>query len=201
MIEGTHIRLRPVRDEDWPLFERWSQSRDALWGPFQRFQMDHLPLLRQAYRQTGLLARESGFLLVETTADQRVVGFVRYTLIKFPDADLPHPEIGFGITDVSQRGKGFAREAVGLAVAYLFSGYAAERVSAFTDMENAAAKRALEALGFLREGVLRRASFRDGDWRDIAVYGLLRGEWKPAGANAQTARIAHAPERSGGPVG
>jgi RimJ/RimL family protein N-acetyltransferase len=180
MIKGARIQLRPIRDEDWPLFEAWGQSREALWGAFQRFQIDHLPLLRQAYQQTGLLTRDSGFLLIEPVDDRRVVGFVRYTLMKFPDADFPHPEIGFGITEVSARGKGLAQEAVGLLVAYLFSGYAVERISALTDAENVPAQKLLEALGFRREGVLRKASFRDGSWREIAVYGLLRSEWSGA---------------------
>ena len=35
----------------------------------------------------------------------------------------------------------------------------------------------LEKLGFHKEGVLRRAWFRDGDWCDIIIYGLLREEW------------------------
>jgi len=182
MIEGTRVRLRPIRDEDWPIFEEWGQSREALWGSFQRHQLDHLPTLRQAYDRTGLLSRESGFLLVELCQDGRVVGFVRYTLLQFPDADMPYPEIGFGIPDNDARGKGYATEAVGLLVDYILSGYPAERVAAFTEAGNLPAQSVLERLGFQREGVLRRSTFRDGHWRDMAIYGLLRKEWKPAEA-------------------
>lgn len=32
MIEGARIRLRPIRDDDWPIFEEWGQSREALRG-------------------------------------------------------------------------------------------------------------------------------------------------------------------------
>lgn len=179
MLKTTRILLRPIRDDDWSVIAEWAQSREALWGPFQRFQLDRLRLLREAYLQTGLLKRESGFLLIETIEDQRVIGFVRYTLIDFPDADLPYPEIGFGIPEVSARGKGFAKEAAGCLVSYLLSGYPVARVAAFTDVENLPAQRVLEGLGFRREGVLRRASFRDGQWRDLTVYGLLREDWKP----------------------
>lgn len=176
MIEGERIRLRPARDDDWSLLEEWGQSREALWGPFQRFQLDHLTTLRRAYHETGFLTRESGILLIETIDGGHVIGFVRYSLTKFPDADFPHPEIGFVIANVNWRGKGLAQEAAGLLVTYLFSGYATERISALTDLENAAAQRVLEAQGFQREGILRRASFRDGHWRDIAIYGLLRSD-------------------------
>jgi RimJ/RimL family protein N-acetyltransferase len=182
VIRGTRLLLRPIRDEDWQIVEEWGHSREALWGQFRRFQMDHLPMLREAYRQTGLLTRESGFLLIEALEERRVVGFVRYTLVQFPDADYPYPEIGFGIPEAGARRKGFAKEAVGLLVDYLLSGYPAERVAAFTDVENVPAQRVLEGLGSQREGVLRRASFRDGHWCDLAVYGILREERKLVGA-------------------
>ncbi|HUH97769.1 MAG TPA: GNAT family protein [Anaerolineales bacterium] len=179
MLKGPHLSLRPIQDKDWPTVEEWGQSREALWGPFQRFQLDHVPLLQQAYRQTGLLKRESGMLLIETLEDGQVIGYVRYTLIPYPDSDLPQPEIGFGIALASARGKGYAKEAVQLLVDYLFSGYPAERIGAFTESENTPARKVMESLGFQREGTLRRALFRDGQWRDICIYGLLRGEWKP----------------------
>ena len=102
-----------------------------------------------------------------------------HILMRFPDADMPHPEIGCGITEVSARRQGLAKEAVGLLVGYLFAGYTSERISAVTDAENGPAQRLLEALGFRREGVLRRASFRDGKWCDMVIYGLLRDEWQP----------------------
>ncbi|MGD2040725.1 MAG: GNAT family protein [Anaerolineae bacterium] len=174
MIVGDCVLLRAIQDEDWPTVEAWGKSRDALWGEFQRFQLDHVPLLREAYQKTGLLSRDSGLLLIETRHDRQVIGFVRYTLLQVPDADLPHPEIGFGIPEVSARGQGYAREAVGLLVEYLFSGYPMERIAAFTDEENLPAQHVLEGVGFQREGVLRRAMFRDGAWRDVAIYAVLR---------------------------
>ena len=103
-----------------------------------------------------------------------MIGFVRFTLIPYPDHDLPHPEIGFGIPNASARGKGYAQEAIRLIVDYLFSGYPIERISAFTDIENIPAQRVMERIGFCREGILRRAMFRDGEWRDVALYGILR---------------------------
>jgi RimJ/RimL family protein N-acetyltransferase len=178
MIKSSRVILRPIRDEDWSIIEEWGKSREALWGAFQRFQLDHIPLLRQAYQQTGLLRRGSGFLLIETLENPKVIGFVRYTLIPYPDSDTPHPEIGFGIPVVSEQGKGYAKEAVGLLVDYLFSGYPAERIVAFTDVENIPSQRIMERIGFQKEGTLRRAMFRDGQWHDVAVYGILRREWK-----------------------
>ena len=51
-----------------------------------------------------------------------------------------------------------------------------ERVEASTDVENVPEQRALERAGFTREGVLRRAQWRAGDWHDVVLYSKLRGE-------------------------
>ena len=176
MIKGSRILLRPIQDKDWIFFEEWGRSKDALWGPYQRFQLDHVPILRQAYQKTRLLTRESGFLLIETIQDQQVIGYTRYTLIPYPDADNPHPEIGFGVPAASSQGKGYAKEAVRLLVVYLFAGYPVERIIAFTDTENVPAHRVMKSVGFQQEGILRRSMFRDGQWRDLAIYGILRSE-------------------------
>jgi RimJ/RimL family protein N-acetyltransferase len=45
---------------------------------------------------------------------------------------------------------------------------------AYTEVDNAVEQRVLEKCGFRREGVLRQAGFRGGQWRDVAVYALLR---------------------------
>jgi RimJ/RimL family protein N-acetyltransferase len=176
MIKGKDIILRPIQDQDWTTIEEWGQDRNGLWGAYQRFQLDHMPLLRKAYQQSGMLSRESGMLLVETISDPQVVGFVRYTLIPYPDADMPVPEIGFGIPVFSAQGKGYAKQAVWLLLDYLFAGYPVERIMAFTEKENIPAQRVLQAIGFQQEGHLRRSMFRDGHWRDVLIYGILRQE-------------------------
>ena len=35
---------------------------------------------------------------------------------------------------------------------------------------------ALEKAGFSREGVVRHAQFRNGEWRDVALYSRLRAD-------------------------
>lgn len=176
MIKGSNLLLRPIQEEDWSVIEAWGKDQNAFWGPFQRFQLDHVPQLRQAYQKMGLLTRQAGFLLIEIMQTQEIIGFVRYTLISYPDADTPYPEIGFGIPEISAQGKGFAKEAVKLLIDYLFAGYPVERIMAFTDEENIPAQRVLEKNGFQREGQLRRSMFRQGKWHDTLIYGLLRDE-------------------------
>ena len=74
------------------------------------------------------------------------------------------------------RGKGHGTEAQRLGAAYLFEHTMMERVEAGTETGNVGEQRALEKAGFTREGVLRRACFRGGEWRDMVIFSKLRGE-------------------------
>jgi RimJ/RimL family protein N-acetyltransferase len=62
---------------------------------------------------------------------------------------------------------------------YLFHHTPAERIEARTHVENMAEQKALEKAGFQREGLLRSAEFRAGQWRDGWIYSRLRGERSP----------------------
>jgi RimJ/RimL family protein N-acetyltransferase len=74
------------------------------------------------------------------------------------------------------RGTGVGTEAQRQLVRYLFAHTAVPRIEADTEVGNIAEQRALEKAGFTREGVLRSVVFRDGSWRDLVRYSILRGE-------------------------
>ena len=74
MIIGKHVALRPLVDDDWSTIEEWAQTRNGLWGPYQRFQLDHIPALKDAYRKTGLLDRDSGFGLHTMRERMELIG-------------------------------------------------------------------------------------------------------------------------------
>jgi RimJ/RimL family protein N-acetyltransferase len=60
---------------------------------------------------------------------------------------------------------------------YLFLTTSVRRVEAVTNAANLPEQRALSKAGFTREGVLRQAEFRFGDWHDLHMFSLLRDEW------------------------
>jgi RimJ/RimL family protein N-acetyltransferase len=76
----------------------------------------------------------------------------------------------------AHRGQGHGSAAQRLGADYLFEHTMMERVEASTEAGNLAEQRALEKAGFTREGVLRHACFRGGEWRDMVVFSRLRGE-------------------------
>jgi RimJ/RimL family protein N-acetyltransferase len=97
-----------------------------------------------------------------------------------PDAGDPRQaEIGFTIAPPFQ-GKGYATEAAGLLLGYLFGARGKHRVTASCDARNLASAAVLERLGLRREGHLRESSWYKGEWTDDLLYAMLRREWAAA---------------------
>ena len=70
------------------------------------------------------------------------------------------------------------KEAKYLLLRHAFEVLRAERVQFKVDLRNERSQRALEALGAVREGVLRKSRrLPDGAFRDDVVYSVLKEEW------------------------
>ncbi len=174
MLRGEKIYLRPVRQDDLPTLA--ARTNDILFQTeFNFFGLQHNSL-EKYFQQDGLLGREHGTLVVVTCESDQVVGDVSYRQVRYGPGDMSIAyNIGIGLAP-EHRGKGYGVEAQQLLADYLFSVYPIMRVEATTDSTNRAEMRALEKAGFTREGALRKAQWRNGDWHDLVVYSKLRGE-------------------------
>ena len=85
-------------------------------------------------------------------------------------------EIGFWIFPEHQR-KGYCAEAIHLIVDYLFLNWNIHRIQCLTHPKNAPTQKLLEKTGFMKEGVLRKYYFMNGEWVDLVMYSKLREEW------------------------
>jgi RimJ/RimL family protein N-acetyltransferase len=84
----------------------------------------------------------------------------------------------------------FNSEAKLLLMRRAFDDLGAERVEWHTDIRNERSQRAIERLGAVREGVMRRHRLRpDGTWRDTVLYAMTADAW-PAARERLTARLA-----------
>ncbi|KRC61182.1 hypothetical protein ASE14_09645 [Agromyces sp. Root81] len=65
-----------------------------------------------------------------------------------------------------------------MLIDYLFTHTTAHRIEATTSLEAAPKRLEAKPAGMSREGTIRQAEWREGDWRDIALYAILRPEWE-----------------------
>jgi RimJ/RimL family protein N-acetyltransferase len=94
-------------------------------------------------------------------------------------------EIGYGLAR-PYWSKGYMREALTAIIHYAFGALGARRIEADVDPRNEASLRALERLGFRREGLLRERWQVGDEISDSALLGLLAREWKGRAATPTT---------------
>jgi len=80
--------------------------------------------------------------------------------------------------EVDYKGKGVAKEASRLILEYGFEKLDLNRIYLFTEVENTAAQRLFEKVGFVKEGIIRKDIISHGKYVDRIAYGFLREDWK-----------------------
>ena len=160
------MNLRVVEKEDLPLIVEWANDPE--------FNGEHEPIMQLSRTELekwhANLAPEEKWFLIEKKGGTKV-GMVRH------DSRAWATTVG-SVLIPSERGKGYCTEALRIMVDYLFLSKDIVRVQACANEENAASQRVLEKVGFTKEGTMRKSSFSRGKWVDMAVYSILREEWK-----------------------
>lgn len=174
MLVGGKVDLRPVTVTDLDLLEAWSND-PAVESEYGTFGLQPSGRMQRAFAETGLLSDSGGSLIVATKSGE-IAGHMTYRRVAHgPWESSRAYQIGITLAPM-HRGRGYGAEAQRLLTAYLFATYPIERVEAETDVTNVAEQHALARAGFMPEGILRRAQFRNGAWHDLMLYSKLRGE-------------------------
>jgi RimJ/RimL family protein N-acetyltransferase len=92
-------------------------------------------------------------------------------------------EIGYGLAR-AHWGRGFMHEALTAAVDHAFGPLGLRRLEADIDPRNDASVRAVERLGFVREGLLRERWVVADEISDTVFMGLLAREWQERRASS-----------------
>jgi RimJ/RimL family protein N-acetyltransferase len=167
------LALRPIAEADLAVLERLTQDPGVA-GEFTWTGWRDLLRFRQGWEEDRLVGEDSGVLMI-ARGDERI-GFVSWFKVDFPPAYC----WSMGIALLPEaRGKGHGTEAHRVLTRYLFAHTTVHRIEAATEAENLAEQRVLEKAGFSREGVMRGMFWRDGAYRDAALYSLLRTDLAP----------------------
>lgn len=184
VLIGTHARLEPLAPSHaTQLFEAGAVDevwRHLVWPPF-RTVADADAYIRSATDGTQL-----AFATVDSVTG-RVVGSTRYLDIRPEHRGL---EIGWTwLTPAAQR-TAINTECKWLLLRHAFETIGCERVQLKTDHLNERSQRAIERIGAVREGVLRRhMQRRNGTWRDTVMYSIIAPEW--TAVRARLLRLLH----------
>jgi RimJ/RimL family protein N-acetyltransferase len=93
--------------------------------------------------------------------------------------------LGAFIGRPENRGKGYAGEALLLAVEYAMNALGMERLYMYVLADNLPARRHLERCGFQVEGTMRRHIFKNGVFKDVLVMGMCASDYAEFQKNAK----------------
>ncbi len=167
-VETADVRLRPILEADLCLWDRHA-SDPSFAGTFEWRGFGDAMKHRRRWQEDGFLDRDPRYLAVSVA--EEAVGLVCWMAPRRACAGVL--EVGVVIAP-EHRGKGIGTRAQELLVQYLLDTTTVHRVQATTEVDNIAEQKALQRCGFVHEGVMRAAAFRDGAWRDVAMYARLR---------------------------
>jgi ribosomal-protein-alanine N-acetyltransferase len=184
-VRGPQLMLRYAREDDAPALFALASNPDVTrffsWGPY--------------------------------TDESEASAYVRSLNRKRADGErlelvIVHPEGGvIGVTGLSEFslrdrravigtwhgrewwGTGANRQSKTLVLALAFRGLGLERVTAWCGADNGRSQTALERLGFVHEGILRRWHVHHGVPKDVISYSMLREEWESGDLAREPAEI------------
>ncbi|TWT45540.1 putative ribosomal N-acetyltransferase YdaF [Phycisphaerae bacterium RAS1] len=175
-LAGRHVRLAPLTLEHAPGL--LAAGRDEpIWTWLIREPLRSVDDAR-GYISDALEQQARGTQLAFVTLDAacgEVIGSTRYLNILPADRVL---EIGWTWLSVARQRTAANTECKYLLLRHAFETLGALRVQLKTDLLNEKSQRAIERIGGLREGVLRRyQATRGGRQRDTVMYSILSEEW------------------------
>ena len=174
MLSGSQVTLAPLTQADVPLLFTWINDREQVLhnAPYKPVsERQHQDWFDGLSRRTDL-----AMFGIRLRDGNRLIGSCQLHNISSVHRSA---ELQIRLGDVAVRGKGHGTEAVQLLLNHAFRDLNLHRVYLHVFAGNEAALRVYEKVGFVKEGVLRRAAHIDGQYVDVVVMGILADEWRP----------------------
>ncbi|MBC7338495.1 MAG: GNAT family N-acetyltransferase [Firmicutes bacterium] len=172
MLVGEKVVLRPPEMEDVDTLLRWINDREV-----GRHLMPHFPYSRAQERDwiERVSRSESDRVLIIQTHEGRPIGVMGLHRI---DQVHRQAELGIFIGEKEYWGQGYGTDAIRTLLRFAFDAMNFHRIYLRVNADNVRAQRCYEKCGFVREGTLREAVFRDGGWRDQHLMAVLADEFR-----------------------
>jgi RimJ/RimL family protein N-acetyltransferase len=172
-LESERLRMTQVAEADWEFFHRVHTTAEVMRyisDPLTdeeiraRFDVRLLPWDKEQPHWLSLVIREKS-----SGAAAGITG-MRPEWMPYQQA-----EVGFLLLPEFQ-GRGYAGESLSSVISFAFGECRFHKLKALVTGGNEPSCRALERVGFQREGVIRDNFQLYGQWKDDVLFGLLEHE-------------------------
>lgn len=176
ILETNRVLLRPVDKNDYDEFLRLTAEDTDMWYYFSVNLGDPLQLrkwMETIFEEKSARTRHP-FSIVDKR-NQRIAGSMSLLNISYHDR---RTEIGSSWLGKDFRATGINKHAKYAMLRFAFDELNFERVEFKTDVQNARARKGLENIGGIEEGILRsHMTMWNGRRRSSVYYSVLKNEW------------------------
>jgi len=176
MLVGKRVRLRAIEREDIPTFVRWLNDREVT-----QFLLVNSPFSKAMEQNwfEGQLQNpphEGQVMAIEARVGEDWI-HIGNTGIHRVDPVNHSGEFGILIGEKNYWNQGFGREATTLALQHGFDDLNLHRIFLRVYENNPRAIACYKAAGFVQEGILREAIYKNGKYINEIEMGILQSEW------------------------
>ncbi len=175
MILGPGMRLRAIEKEDLPLFVAWLNDPEVSENLFTVIPLS-LASEEQWYQHILERQPEARPLVIEIPQGEgwQPIGVTGLEGIDWINRSA---ELGLFIGVKSLWQKGYGQKTLRLLLKHGFETLNLNRIYLRVFEKNQRGIHAYEKTGFVREGRLRQAMYRNGNYLDVLLMSVLQEEW------------------------
>jgi RimJ/RimL family protein N-acetyltransferase len=172
MLKSENLALTPLRSGDLPALFEWINDRElvTLNGPYKPVsEAEHAAWFAAIQQRPDVV-----IFAIRLLKGDKLIGSCQLLNISQAHGAA---ELQIRLGDGAERSKGYGTEAVRLLLEFAFKDLRLRRVYLHVLKTNLAAIRVYEKVGFVTEGVLRKAAYIDGEAKDLLVMAVLEEEY------------------------
>lgn len=174
MFKTENIYLRKIESSDAEIYHEWRNNPEIMRSTSPYLDLYTLEETESFINMIASQPSAKGYMIIynETHATVGIISLVNI------DTKNRSAECIIDIGDKSVWGKGIGTQALSLVIDYAFNELNMHRVYLQVFSFNERAIGLYQKLGFIEEGRLREALYRDGNWHDIVQMSILKSEYK-----------------------
>ncbi|MFX1427469.1 MAG: GNAT family N-acetyltransferase [Promethearchaeota archaeon] len=176
MLKGESVTLRPVKREYIESYLKWLNDPEIT-----QYLALYMPLTRMMEEDwiENLKNRNDTIVFAITITDEnnpeKLIGNCGLHNIDWKSRSA---EVGIMIGEKEFQGKGYGTEAMEVIIRYGFEEVNLNRICLRVIDYNIRAIKSYVKIGFIEEGRMRQGHFKKGEYHDMILMSILRGEWE-----------------------
>jgi [ribosomal protein S5]-alanine N-acetyltransferase len=173
-LETDRLQLRPLKIEDSEIVERLASDYDVAKSTLT-IPHPYPKGSAKDFIESVLGAEKNGRIVICAMIEKESDEFIGIINVSLQDA-YKRGELAYWVGK-PYWGKGYGTEAAKVLTAYCFHELELNKVFACAFTDNPGSFRIMEKIGFEYEGTLKQHVARDGEYKDLCYYGIVREQF------------------------